>query len=134
MEYADQSLQDCRKSEMDRQGEYLVNTRPSRDYPGLPTTLLQAILVDKTEPDQVLAVEKADLSLAAYVRAHADRVGRQKFQLHAWKFFAIHFRRAAYYRDMHAFARLKDVATALGASREYCLAWDYADSDMKEGA
>lgn len=121
---------DRRKEEMSQQGANLVvNTRPARDFPRIPTLLLQSILVDSKDPD---AIEKANRSLELYVKTHSTRVGKKEFLVSAWRFFAIHFQRSPYYRDVHAFARLKDVATALGASVEFSQAWDYAEGEQKE--
>jgi hypothetical protein len=132
--YESVSLQDRLGEEMAPQTSALnVNTRPARDFPCVPTLLLQAILVDRGEADQQLALEKANRSMAAYLKDHRGPEGKSKFLTHAMQFLQVNFERMIPFNfNLHAISRLKDVAAALGASREFSLAWRYAEPDVVE--
>ena len=112
----------------ERQYDY----RPVREWPNIPPLLIQAIFIDQEE-DPSLAADKADRSLYAYVHKNKTKEGKQAFRVHAWRFLRVQFARTAYYRDFEAIGRLKAIATAMGASREFTMAYDLAEMDDTEG-
>ena len=112
----------------ERQYDY----RPCREWPNIPPLLIQAIFLDQEE-DPALAADKADRSLYAYVHQNKTKAGKQAFRTQAWRFLRVQFARSPYYRDFGAIDRLKAIATAMGASREFGLAYDLAEMDDTEG-